>query len=173
MTQPCLTRSGTLEHCSASYTKKLFPQNPLIGWSGHYGLLRHYIPLWGIFTGVTSKLVHWHPDVFPSGYSINIGWVTIHRCFIDMQEIILAHFAFTILMQYYIRWWIVSPSKKSLLTVTSIPARARWVSPPGGFMFWGAGLSSHLPSIHLVVWQAVHYHCGTFWKETVWGWNLS
>ena len=49
---PALQDQAPLEDRSASYTKKLFPQNPLkvIGPSGHDGLLRHYIPLWEIFT---------------------------------------------------------------------------------------------------------------------------
>src|SRR5882762_8534890 len=40
---------ASLSDRSASYTKKLFPKNPLIGCPGHYGLLRHYIPLWDFF----------------------------------------------------------------------------------------------------------------------------
>jgi len=55
-----------LDH-SASYTKKLFPENPLIGCPGYYGLLRHYIPLWDFFAISDNSIGKWPHAHFGSG----------------------------------------------------------------------------------------------------------
>ena len=57
MTHSSLTRSRYLKRNAGILCQKLLPNNPLIGWAGHYGLLSAYFPLWGVF--IVSNTDRW------------------------------------------------------------------------------------------------------------------